>query len=266
MSAETASGADDGAVCRVRLLVAYDGTNFRGLAPQPDVRTVVGELQRVIGRYVGDGPEIIMSGRTDAGVHAWGQVLSLDLPVATDLTKLQRSINRQLGPEIVVRDISQAAAGFHARFDATSRHYRYLILNRDVPDPFLAGLSWHVVSRLDVEAMNEAAQLFTGEHDFSSFCRQPSKNKAEPMSLVRRVLYARCLVLSDDQIRFDIGGSAFCHQMVRSLTGFLVSVGRGKRAAAEVPTVLAAKDRSQAEPIAPPHGLVLYEVDYEEIP
>lgn len=248
--------------------MAYDGTDFRGLAPNEGVRTVVGELQRVIEPLIGQPPDIVMSGRTDAGVHAWGQVLSFTMPDgAVDLERIQRSANTRLGPEIVVREVTATDAEFSARFSATGRRYRYHVVNRDVPDPFLARTAWWVAAPLDVSEMEAACLHLLGEHDFSSFCRKPKPapdqdgNVVEP-SLVRRVIGARWVVLEDNILRFEIEGSAFCHQMVRSIVGFLVAVGTGKRSADDLPGVLAARDRAAAEQPAPPHGLNLWQVDY----
>jgi len=259
-----------------RMLVAYDGTDFRGLAPNPGVRTVVGELARVMEPLLGIEPELVMSGRTDAGVHASGQVLSFEVDSAADqldLDRIQRSINSRLGPEVVLRDITAAADDFSARFSATGRRYRYTIVNRPVADPLLARSAWWVSDQLDVSAMNTASGYLIGEHDFSSFCRRPKPGPGpdgvtvEP-SMNRRVLGARWSQLGDTPedsvLRFQIEGSAFCHQMVRSIVGFLVAVGSGKRSASELGAVLAARDRSAAEQPAPPHGLNLWQVDYEE--
>lgn len=250
---------------RVRFLVAYDGTEFRGLAPNPGVRTVVGELQAFLKPLVGGDVDLVMSGRTDAGVHAWGQVLSADLPGDVDLDRIQRSVNSALGPEIVLRKIEQADSEFSARYSATGRRYRYTILNRAVPDPFLARTAWWVRHPLALDAMEEAAAHVLGEHDFSSFCRQPTGKP--DASLVRRVAGAGWHVLDPaDVLRFDIEGPAFCHQMVRSIVGFLVAVGRGRCHPDDLVTALAARDRAAAYQPAPPHGLCLWQVDYPDDP
>ncbi len=260
-------------MANVKLLVAYDGTDFRGLAPNAGVRTVVGELQRVLEPLVGGVPEIVMSGRTDAGVHAWGQVLSLVVPDHADLARIQASVNARLGPEVVVRSIEPVDDDFSARFSATGRRYRYLVVNRDVPDPFLARTAWWVPTPLDLGAMVEATPHLVGEHDFSSFCRRPKPRPGDEQpspSLVRRVLGARWVdlgpELGDGVMRFEIEGTAFCHQMVRSIVGFLVAVGTGKRRAEELPAVLAARDRAAAEQPAPANGLTLWQVDYDGSP
>jgi tRNA pseudouridine38-40 synthase len=257
----------------LKLLVAYDGTGFRGLAPNAGVRTVVGELVRVLEPLLGETPELVMSGRTDAGVHAWGQVLSLVAPDPgpkgpIDLARIQRSVNARLAPEVVLRSIERASVDFSARFSATGRRYRYRIVNRPVPDPFLARTAWWVDRPLAVPAMERAAAHLVGEHDFSSFCRRPKVPAGEGVeepSLVRRVTRVAWVDEGDGVLRFEIDGSAFCHQMVRSIVGLLVGVGIGKRRADEVPAVLAARDRAASEQPAPPQGLTLWQVDYDPV-
>lgn len=255
-----------GPFVRVRLTIAYDGTNFRGLAPNSGVRTVVGELVRVLSPYLRYEPEIVMSGRTDAGVHSSAQVLSFDAPTAwLDIDRLQRMINARLAPEIVALDARVVADEFSARFDAVGRRYRYTVLNRPLPDPLLARSTWHVAEALDLATMRLACDPILGEHDFSSFCRRPKvKEGGTPVSLARRIDRATWHDMGDGLLEFRIEGSAFCHQMVRSLVGFHVAVGKGNRSAGELRSVLAAKDRQAAEQPAPPHGLNLVEVMYPE--
>ena len=250
-----------GPVLRVRLLVAYLGAGFRGFAAQPGQRTVAGVLAGALERHLRHTVEITCAGRTDAGVHAWGQVVSFDARADVDLQALQRSVNRALRPEVAVRAASPAGADFDARRSATYRRYRYRVLNRPTPDPFQAALSWHVEAPLDLPAMRLACDPLYGEHDFGSFCRRP----APGVSLVRRVRDARFVDEGDGVLRFEIEASSFCHQMVRSVVGTLVEVGKGKRRAGELTGILAARDRGAAGGLAPPHGLCLWEVGYEPL-
>jgi tRNA pseudouridine38-40 synthase len=246
------------------MLVAYDGSGFRGFAAQPGQRTVGGTLAEAVEKVVQHPVELTCAGRTDAGVHAWGQVVSVDLPADTDLVKLHRSLLKLCGPEIVVRDVALAAPDFDARFSASSRTYRYMVLNRRIPDPFSAHLAWHVPEPLDVELLALACDPFLGEHDFAAFCRRPKAGPGEePVSLVRRVLRAGWEELGDDRLRFEIEATAFCHQMVRSIVGTIVAAGHGTPRAGDIRAILASGERANAAPIAPPHGLCLWEVRYE---
>jgi tRNA pseudouridine38-40 synthase len=244
---------------RVRMTVAYDGTGFRGFFANEGVKTVGGTLAAAITKVLGYPIELICAGRTDKGVHAWGQVVSFDAEeFGLDLVALQRSLNRMLGPTIVVRHAEKAHSTFDARRSATARRYRYTVLNRAVPDPFLARTAWHVADPLDVPAMTLACDPIIGEHDFSSFCRLPEPDA----SLVRTVRDARWVDLGDAVLRFDIEAVAFCHQMVRSLVGTMVDVGKGRKKAGDVAGILRAEDRAAAGQPAPPHGLCLWEVLY----
>ncbi len=255
--------APPGPVVRVRMLVAYDGSEFHGFAAQDGPVTVAGTLRTAIERVVRHSVEITCAGRTDRGVHAWGQVLSLDLAASVDLDALHRSLLKQCGPTIAVRELSVAPAGFDARFSATARTYRYSVLNRPVPDPFLARTTWHVPAPLDRELLALACDPFVGEHDFSAFCRRPKVSDGEdPVSLVRRVKRARWTDLGDGLLRFEITATAFCHQMVRAIVGTEVAAGRGQIRPGEIRGILQSGDRAQAAAIAPPEGLCLWHVEY----
>lgn len=246
---------------RVRLLVAYDGGRFRGMAENEGVPTVAGTLREVLERFCGHEVVLSVAGRTDAGVHAWGQVVSFDVEAAkADPVRIARAVNGQCVPSIVVREAELADEGFDARFSARLRRYRYTVLNRPVPDPFLAATTWWVPEPLDVAALRLGCDALIGSHDFSSFCRRP--RGAGEVSLVRRVVDARWHVLDDEVLRLDIDATAFCHQMVRSITGTLVDMGRGRRRAGEMAGIIRARDRQVAGTIAPPQGLCLWEVDY----
>jgi tRNA pseudouridine38-40 synthase len=256
-------GGSEAATVRVRLTLAYDGRGFHGFASQSgEVRTVAGVLGATLERKLGCPVTLVAAGRTDAGVHAWGQVVSFDAPAdAFDPRRLLLSLNRFLATEMVVRAVEVADVGFDARRSARARCYRYTVLNRPLPDPFLAATAWHVPDPLDLAAMRLACDPLIGEHDFSSFCRRPRKAGPE-VRLVRRVLDARWSDVGDDVLRFEIEASSFCQQMVRSIVGFMIAVGRGSRRAGELAGVLRAADRSRAPNLAPAHGLCLWEVRY----
>lgn len=249
---------------KIRLLLAYDGTDFKGFALNPGVRTVAGELTEALRRVLNQDIALTCAGRTDAGVHAWGQVVSFEVDLASrkkplDPGELQASVNKIFAPEMAVREAAWAAEDFDARRSAKSRTYQYRILQLDFADPFRARHVWHLPAELDVAAMNQAAQHIVGQHDFSSFCR-----RAGGASLVRRVDMA----LWDDtasqgEVSLKITASAFCHQMVRSLVGTFVEIGMHRRPPEEMAQILEARDRQTAGNLAPPQGLCLLKVDYE---
>jgi tRNA pseudouridine38-40 synthase len=249
---------------RARLTVAYDGSGFHGFAPNPGVRTVMGDLADAITMVVRQPVELTGAGRTDAGVHAWGQVVSGDLPADVDLDDLGRRLNKLCAPAIAVRDLGWVDDGFDARFSATWRHYRYDVWNGPTPNPLLAQRAWWVPQPLARWALQAACDPLIGEHDFSSFCRRPKTADGEPEpSLVRRVLLARWSELADpDHLRFEIRANAFCHQMVRAIVGTLVDVGMGKASPGDIRGILVRRDREAAGQVAPPYGLVLWEVGY----
>lgn len=249
---------------RVRLTVAYDGSGFHGFWPNPGVATVGGTLQAALEQILGHPITLVCAGRTDAGVHAWGQVVSFDARTAhVDPGALQHSLNAMCGPAVAVRSAEVADPDFDARSSAVARCYRYTVLNRAVPDPFLAATTWHVPDELSLAALRLGCDPLIGERDFASFCRKPPPlASGGPRSLVRRVADARWVDLGDGVLRFEIEASSFCHQMVRSLVGTLVEMGKGARVPGEMMGILAARDRHQAPSIAPPHGLCLWEVRY----
>lgn len=247
---------------RVRLVVAYVGAGFHGFAANPGVRTVAGTLSDALGKVLRHPVRLTCAGRTDAGVHAWGQVVSFNARADVDLVALQRAVNHLLAPAIAVREAAVADGRFDARHSATARRYRYTIVNRPVPDPFRAATAWHVREPLDLPSMRLGADPLLGEHDFTSFCRKPKVPKGVSSSMTRRVLDARWHDLDDGVLRFDIEATAFCQQMVRSIVGLLVEVGTGRRRAGDVRGIIAARDRAVTAPPAPPQGLVLWEVVY----
>jgi tRNA pseudouridine38-40 synthase len=246
-------------------VIAYRGDPFRGLAPNRGVRTVMGDLSAAVERVTRRPFEFSMAGRTDAGVHAWGQVISGDLPAETDLAGLARRLNKLCAPHIAVRALDWVAPDFDARFSATWRRYRYHVWNDPAPNPLLAGQVWHVPLPLDLAATVAAAADLVGEHDFTSFCRAPKVDDDHPLpSMVRIIHEFECDRIDDSPlVRFTVRGSSFCHQQVRSMVGTLVDVGVGRAPADGIPEILARRDRAAAGRVAPPEGLVLWDVGYD---
>lgn len=243
----------------LRLDVAYDGRPFHGFARQPDVRTVQGDLENALAKLFSDPVTSVGAGRTDAGVHAMAQVLSIkDAPDDADPDKIRDALNAMLAPSIAIHAAAAVPDDFHARFSARSRTYVYAILEDRVPDPFLAPTTWFHPEPLDLGAMNEAAGHLAGPHDFTSFGRVPEGQSAE------RVLYELSCRRTGNLIRIKARANAFIQQMVRSLVGTLVQVGEGRRSPEDMPGVLAAGDRASAGPVAPPHGLCLVSVEYDD--
>lgn len=241
----------------LRLDISYDGAPFHGFARQPNVTTVQGDLEDALSRLFRRDVETVGAGRTDAGVHALGQVVSVEAPDDTDETKVRDALNAMLAPSIAVSAVRRVENDFHARFSALSRMYVYAILVGETPDPFLAKTTLYHPEPLDVAAMNEAAGALTGPRDFTSFGRVPEGASAE------RLLYELRCRQTGDVVRIRARANAFIQQMVRSLVGTLVHVGEGRRRPDEVGAILEARDRSAAGPVAPPHGLCLVSVEYE---
>lgn len=240
----------------VRIDFAYDGSGFSGYARQDGLRTIQGELETVLATLLGSVPDIAVAGRTDAGVHARGQVVSFATAAEPDCARLRRSLNGLLGPEVSVARVVVVDDGFHARHSATWRRYRYRMGTSSAPDPLMRSFTWEVGADLDHEAMAQVAAMYLGQHDFSSFCRFVAGK-----SNIRRVEESD-LVVGDETTEYWIRANAFCHQMVRSLVGHMYDVGRGFSALSDVGDVIAARDRSRVATVAPPHGLTLWEVGY----
>ncbi len=245
------------------LLIAYDGTPFRGFARQPGLETVQGRIEEALGTALRRPVAIVGAGRTDTGVHALGQVISFDVAGDTiDPPRLRRSLQALVGTGIVVRQVRLARPGFSARFDANSREYRYRIVPGRVPPLFLGRFAWHVPKDLDLEAMQAGAARLLGQHDFRSFCVRDS---AEGKSTVRTidVLEIRAEEhLGEPCLTVRVVGRSFLHSMVRTLVGTLVDIGVGRQDPAWVAEVFAACARDAAGATAPAHGLTLHAVSY----
>lgn len=257
---------DGPATRRVRLHVAYHGGSFRGFARNEGVDTVEGILSAAITQIIGHQPTMSAAGRTDAGVHARMQVVSLDVPAESDLEDLARSLNSMCAPHIAVTSATWESADFDARASATSRMYRYSVLNRRTADPMLVDRAWHVREPLSLPLMNLACDAMMGEQDFSAFCRAPTTLPGRPAaSLKRYVMEAWWSDNGDGTLTFQIRANAFCHQMVRSLVGFLVDVGARRRPPSDMRRVLLTRERSHGSRVAPPQGLTLWDVGYDGV-
>ncbi|RLD00479.1 MAG: tRNA pseudouridine(38-40) synthase TruA [Chloroflexi bacterium] len=241
---------------RVRAVVAYDGTDYGGSQRQTNAPTVQAALEAALAQVTQEEITILAAGRTDAGVHAAGQVIAFDTTWRHDLDDLQRALNAVLPSDVAVLGVALAAPDFHPRYDAHSRHYRYTLYNAPVRYPLNRRYSLHVNGALNVAAMQQAARYLVGEHDFATF-GQPPQGRVT----VRRVLAAEWGG-KPPHLKFDIKANAFLYRMVRSIVGTLLQVGRGKIGVEEFAAALAAADRRRAGPTAPPHGLCLIEVRY----
>lgn len=244
-------------------LVAYDGARFAGFAAQPGQLTVQGTLENALSVSLRQPIQLAVAGRTDAGVHALGQVVSFEIAgEVPEPSILRRSVNALIDGGVIVRDIVPVRERFSARFDAISREYRYLIANSDSPPLFTANVAWRVRKHLDVDAMREAAACLLGENDFRSFCLSASSAGKRTFRRLDAIEFSHEVHLGEECLVVRVVGNAFLHSMVRVIIGTLVEVGTGRRDRSWVAEALAARERSAAGPTAPAHGLTLWSVTY----
>jgi tRNA pseudouridine38-40 synthase len=241
-----------------RITVAYDGGPFVGWQRQAEGTSIQGLIEEALGELDGREVSVAGAGRTDAGVHAFAQVASFTL--VRDITPdvVVRSLNGKLPPEIRVRAAEEVPASFHARFDATSKRYRYRLWNADVLNPFERAYVWHVPGELDVAAMSQAARFVEGRHDFAAF--QTVGGAGGPT--VRVVTLSTITSGDDGLVTYEVEGDGFLRHMVRAIVGTLVDVGRGRRGPEWMRDLIASRDRSQAGRTAPANGLFLVCVGY----
>jgi tRNA pseudouridine38-40 synthase len=243
---------------RYRVTLEYDGAPFVGWQRQDNGASVQDALEDAIEKLSGERVTVTGAGRTDAGVHALGQVAHFDLVKQFEPGKVRDALNHYMRPAPVVVLESQAVGGeFHARFSATARHYLFRILNRRSPPALEDGRVWHVSPKLDAEAMHEAAQLLVGQHDFTTF-RAAECQAQSPVKTLDRLDVSR----RADEIHIEASARSFLHHQIRSFTGSLKLVGEGKWSPRDVGDALAAKDRARCGPVSPPDGLYLVRVDY----
>jgi tRNA pseudouridine38-40 synthase len=241
----------------IKLVVEYDGTDYSGFQRIPGRRTIQGELEWTLSRLTKESVRIVGAGRTDAGAHALGQVVSFWTKGTIPIDKLPVAMNSELPRDIVVREAVEESAEFHARFSAKSRSYEYRILNSDMPGALVGRFAWFVPFKFDLDTMRTGAECLIGAHDFTSFSM-----RVEDAGSRTRVMTEFSIERDGELIKFTIAANAFLHSMARILVGTLVEVGQGRRKAADIKKVLEAKDRRLAGRMAPAKGLVLMGVKY----
>lgn len=242
----------------MRCAVEYDGTDFCGFQRQPAVRTIAGVLEAGFAQIFGERIVVTGAGRTDAGVHASGQVISVRLPRSFPIEKLPLALNAILPKDVSIRDAAHVPPDFSARFSARSRTYAYAIYCQVERSGLLTRYAWHTYRRLDLEAMCAAGAHFVGERDFHSFCALPESGPT-----IRNV-FGVDVTRAGDLIRVQVSADGFLHHMVRAIVGTLVECGQGKRDPASIPGAFAALDRRAGGPNAPAHGLYLAGVSYAD--
>ena len=274
-----------------KLTLAYDGTEFRGWQVQPGERTIQGELQAALGRITGESPLPQGSGRTDAGVHALGQVASFALAAPIPAENLQRALNQTLPQSIRILESRTVRSTFHARHSAVAKSYEYRVFREAICLPFLARYVYACSWPMDLEALQRSARLFEGKHDFLSFAatdpelanrdldpdakpdqrpipRKGFQIKPPAAPTVKRIFsstWEEQTIEAGRLLVYRVRGSGFLHHMVRNLVGTMLDAGRGRLLCEELPGILAARSRAAAGPTAPARGLFLHSVEYDEL-
>ena len=242
---------------RIKLIVAYDGTEYSGWQIQPEAPTIEMYLDKAICELTGENVHVTGASRTDAGVHAYGNVAVFDTESTIPGDRFTFALNRFLPDSIVIQDSWEVAGDFHPRHCNTRKTYEYRILNTAVPLPQKRNFTWHVAGSIDIEKMREAAAYIVGEHDFKSFCCV--RTQAE--STVR-IIYSLEVLQEGSEIIIRIKGNGFLYNMVRIITGTLIQVGKGRFKPEYVKQMLEANDRTVAGQTAPPQGLTLVGIEY----
>jgi len=245
-----------------KITLAYDGSDFVGWQRQPAGRSVQALVEDALSRIESAPVAVVGAGRTDAGVHALGQVASATLTHPIDAAALRRALNATLPSDVRVRVVEPAASDFNARYAARAKTYRYRIVCSDIISPFDRRFAWHLAEPIDVIAMAEAAARLEGQHDFAAFQSSGSDVATTVRGILRSQLTCSTDVGGGEQIAYDVTGDGFLRHMVRTIVGTLVEVGAGRLAPDGLDGVVASRDRSRAGRTAPAHGLCLVEVTY----
>jgi len=244
---------------RYKMTVAYDGTEYAGWQVQPRKNTVQAEIERVLETLVGKKIRIHHSGRTDAGVHAKGQVAHFDLEKPVDVRRFQTSLNAILNPDVRIMKLQKVKDDFHARFSATGKEYRYFIWNGPAVPPELRLYRLHERRSLDIDAMKRAAEALVGKHDFAAFTANPKREIGGTVKTVRKITVTRS---REGDVKICVEGKGFLYKMVRSIAGFLLRVGIGELEPKDAKRLLKAEKRTNEIPTAKALGLFLWRVSY----
>ena len=243
----------------IKLIIEYDGKSFNGWQKQPNKLDIQGEIEKAIGELTGEEINLIASGRTDAGVHSFGQTANFKTENETiSIEKFPIAINSKLKKSIVVKSAEEVDERFHSRYSVKSKKYRYVINNSDMGTAIYRDLEYHFPLKLNVERMIEAAKYFEGEHDFKGFKASGTSSKSSV-----RTIYKAEVIKDGDRISIELTGNGFLYNMVRIISGTLLDVGLEKIKPEDIPGIIEAKDRKLAGRTLPAHGLYLVEVTYE---
>lgn len=243
---------------RIKLVVAYDGTHYHGWQLQPREITIEGVLNQTISTLTGEEIQVIGASRTDAGVHALGNVAVFDTESRIPGDKFAYALNQRLPADIVIQHSVEVSADFHPRHQSCRKTYEYTILNRNFPLPEYRNTAFFYYGSLDIEKMRQAAQAFIGEHDFAAFCSAGAQ-----VQTTVRTIYSLDIVSDGEQIRIRVQGNGFLYNMIRIIAGTLLEVGKGRIEVSRISDMIASCDRGQSGPTAPAQGLKLIEICYE---
>ena len=246
-----------------KITLTYDGTEFSGFQRQANARSVQAEVEAALAPIEGSGVTVAGAGRTDSGVHALGQVASFKLASSIATNGLLHALNARLPEDVRVLTAEEVPHGFHARFSARSKVYRYRVSNTSVMSPFQRRFAWHISRKLDVGAMNAAAGELIGQHDFCCFQAKGGHVSTSTRTVTRSHWTEEPLAGGGRLLTYEIGGTGFLKYMVRNIIGTLAEVGDGRRAPQSIRELLASRNRAAAGPTAPPTGLYLVRVDYD---
>ena len=243
----------------IKLTIEYDGKDFNGWQKQPNKLNIQGEIERAIENITGEKVELIASGRTDAGVHAMGQVANFKTSSNISIEKIPIAINSQVKNSIRIQKAEEVDEKFHSRYNCKKKTYRYVIDNSKYGSAIYRNISYHIPMKLNVDEMKKAIKYFEGEHDFKAFKSSGTSSKSSV-----RTIYSANIVTEGTNIGIDLTGNGFLYNMVRIIVGTLVDVGLGKIKADDIPKIIESKDRTKAGKTLPPQGLMLLSVEYDK--